>query len=444
MFFRRGEAISLRHRVMVSVLAVAIAIIGLAGFVHGLLLEHMAHNFLRQRLQAEADYLSSQVVATTSGTDKTATGAALLAPDGHHIFAVYRNGHALDAANSWSQVLKQTLQEPAGQLLTIHAPEFDLVAFRRQISLGPARLDLVVAENVRELDQDTQALHWWVAGVSFLLLVVLVILLMIAIRLAFLPVARLGRQLAGLQRGERHRLEPQGAREVDELGDQVNQLLEALDQRLARSRTALANLSHALKTPLTALLGILDSEEPIDPDTRSLLVERLRGIHQQVENELRRARLAGPSVGMQCQPVIQAKKLVRLCRTLYPDNRITYSWDLDDRLTFPIESQDFNELLGNILDNACKWSRLEVRLEMTWAAASGFRVSVEDDGPGVEPKDREALGQRGLRLDEQVPGHGLGLSIVRDLIERYQGELHFTTSAIGGLRAELTFPSFRH
>lgn len=442
MFFGRSRAVSLRHRVMVSVLAVAVVIIGLAGFVHGLLLEHMAHNFLRQRLQVEADYLSSQIDTRATKADKRSAGSTLLAPDGHHIFAVYKDGHSLDPTDAWAKVLKQTLGEPADQLLTIHAPDADLVAFRRQMSFGKETFDLVVAENVRALDRDTRALHWWVAGVSFFLLVILVILLIVAIRLAFLPVVRLGHQLAGLRRGERHRLEPQGAMEVDDLGNQINQLLDALDQRLARSRTALANLSHAMKTPLTALLGILESDEPIDPETRSLLVGRLRGIHQQVENELRRARLAGPTVGMQCQPVPQAKNLVRLCRTLYPDRTIVSSSNLDDRLTLPIESQDFNELLGNVLDNACKWSQSEVRLEMTCSAASGFRICVEDDGPGVAPENRESLGQRGLRLDEQVPGHGLGLSIVRDLIERYQGELHFATGAKGGLRVDIRFSSF--
>ena len=440
MFFRRGSQVSLRHRVMASVLAVAVVIIGLAGAIHGLLLEHLADNFLRQRLKTEADYLSAPFIEHPLYRRGNLLASALLAPDNHHIFAIYEQGAPLLPKDPWNQALAPVLKAPAGRLRKIRADDKDLIAYRRHFRVGGWPFDLVVAENVDQINRDVSALHWWVAGVSFLLLVLLVVMLLAAIRLAFRPVVRLGGQLSGLQGGELLRLEPQGAREVDELGDQINQLLDTMDQRLERSRMALANLSHSLKTPLTALLGILESDHPIEPETRRILIERLRGIHQQVEDELRRARLVGPSVGAQCLPVSQARALVRLCTQLYADKAIESRFRVSERQTLPVERQDFNEMLGNVLDNACKWSRSRVTLSISLAGTT-FVLRVEDDGPGVPESQIQSLGHRGLRLDEQTPGHGLGLAIVRDVVSRYQGHLILGSSTtLGGFAAEISLP----
>ena len=440
MFSLRSKEATLRYRVMISVLVVAVVIIGLAGTVHGLLLEHMARNFLHQRLASEADYIASQVGSSLKQGAKGERPTDGIKPDAHHIYAVFANGKPLEERDRWNQALRPALNGPLNQLQELSENGRELFAYRRQLDLGNGDLELVVAENVRNLNRDIRALHWWVAGVSFFLLVVLILLLVVAIGLAFKPLVRLRGQLDAIRHGARERLEPQGAREVDELANQINLLMDTLDQRLTRSRSALANLSHSLKTPLSALLGFLESDEPIDPQTRHLLVDRLRGVHDQVEDELRRARLAGPAFGAQCHPLAQTRDLIKLCRQLYPDKQVDWDTDLEDEVPVPIEQQDFNELLGNVVDNACKWAAKRVCV-MLASAEGGLRLVVEDDGPGVPEDQLRQLGQRGLRLDEQVPGHGLGLAIVTELLQRYRGHIELTRARMGGLRVVLNLPS---
>ena len=160
---------------------------------------------------------------------------------------------------------------------------------------------------------------------------------------------------------------------------------------------------------------------------------RLDDIDKQLDAEMRRSRFAGPQVGKSAYPLKQARDLLWMLGRLYPEKSFELSSPLAEESRWPIEEQDLNEILGNLLDNAGKWSSqcVELSLEQGNGVA---RIVVADDGPGVEKSEVANLGQRGLRLDQQMPGHGLGLAIVRDIVSRYGGEISFMNGSGAGLR----------
>ncbi|MDX1554085.1 MAG: ATP-binding protein, partial [Marinobacter sp.] len=225
---------------------------------------------------------------------------------------------------------------------------------------------------------------------------------------------------------------------------QLNQLLDTLDQRLSRSRDALANLSHSVKTPVSAIRQVLeDDTRALDPEMRQQLAQRLSDIDRQLESEMRRSRFAGPQAGKAAKPVSQARDLLWMLGRLYPDKNFELETELGPETRWPIEEHDLNELLGNLVDNAGKWARKSAELSLN-ECSDQLIITVEDDGPGVSADALPTLGTRGVRLDEQTPGHGLGLAIAREITERYGGSLSFSIGTRGGLRASISVPKERH
>ncbi|WP_250148335.1 ATP-binding protein [Halomonas jincaotanensis] len=241
-----------------------------------------------------------------------------------------------------------------------------------------------------------------------------------------------------LQSGERERLSLDVPSELDSLVVQLNRFMDEIDSRLQRSRDSVANLSHALKTPLAAVTQVLRGSRPIDEVRRKKLVQRLEYIHAQLDVELRGSRIAGPNAGRLSCLHRDGTRLIEMFRGIYPDKRfhLTLPEDRDRRVA--IESQDLTEMLGIVLDNAGKWAAHEVICRV--AVDGALRITVEDDGPGVAEQDLSSLGQRGMRLDERQPGYGLGLSILTQLMPRYSGQVRFDIGPLGGLRVELTIP----
>jgi signal transduction histidine kinase len=229
--------------------------------------------------------------------------------------------------------------------------------------------------------------------------------------------------------------------EVRPLVREVNRLLMLLEQRLQRSRNAAGNLAHALKTPLTLLLHQVDGEALRDrPDARVALHQQAERIQDLMERELRRSRLAGAgAVGRQFHPRRDVPALLDALRRMHDRAGLRIeAADLPD-VAVPLDDEDMIELLGNLLDNACKWAASTVRLGVTVDGA--LRVRVEDDGPGLADADAGHLLERGTRLDETRAGHGLGLAIVRDIVALYGGQLALQRSAdLGGLSVEARLP----
>ncbi len=237
------------------------------------------------------------------------------------------------------------------------------------------------------------------------------------------------------------RIDAVGPAEITPLIAQLNRLLATMGNRSRRSREALGNLAHALKTRLAIVNQVTEQPElAAHPDLRSAIRDATDSAHRIVERELNRARLAGDVLpGRRVALRDELTQLTETLKVLYADKSPTIACEVGAGADFAGEREDLLELLGNLLDNACKWCREKV----SFTASSGRETTfvVEDDGPGCPPDEIEALTRRGFRADESRPGSGLGLAIVRDIVETYGGDLHFGRSAaLGGLRVEVDFP----
>ena len=302
------------------------------------------------------------------------------------------------------------------------------------------RINISVAEDLSAVDHDITAIRVAYLGLTLLVLVLAIFLLNGDIKRSLRPVVLVGREIEQVSRGNQQRIELDVPTEIQPMVSEINHLLALVVRRLQQSRTAVGNLAHALNSPIAILFRI--AEDPLfnqQPHLRQELQTQTDSIHRYIERELKRARIAGDqqatTVFILRQELVSLKKTLR---AIYADK------NLDIQITAPNElvhfdREDLMELLGNLLDNACKWASQRIDVEIEFAESLIIRVA--DDGPGCSPAEAQILTQRGLRLDESVQGHGLGLSIILDIINSYNGSLQIGRSkSLGGFLATVTLP----
>jgi two-component system sensor histidine kinase PhoQ len=275
---------------------------------------------------------------------------------------------------------------------------------------------------------------------------VLALLLLLALaallRWALAPLRRLAAQIHAVERGERDQLDDRWPSELGGVVVNLNTLLTAERTRIARYRDTLGNLAHSLKTPL-AVLRASFGPGTSGAEQVNAQVDRMSAI---VEHQLRKAATSGgASVGrhaVEVLPLVQDLRSALLKVHGQKDFALELAVSAD--VLFVGDRDDLREALGNLMDNAAKWCRSRVRvsarLQEGVGAGQRLRVVVEDDGPGVPGPDRDRVLERGARADEQTPGHGLGLAMVRDMAELYGGQMELRESVLGGACVELRLP----
>ncbi len=266
-----------------------------------------------------------------------------------------------------------------------------------------------------------------------------------AILLGLMPLRRVRRVLSDVREGRAQRLDGDFPAEIAPLADETNALIDSNRRVVERARTQVGNLAHSLKTPLAVLLN---EGHSLGGERGRLVTDQARAMQQQVEHYLQRARIAAQRDGVVFRtPVNETlERMTRVLRKINPDTEIELLLP-DADIVFAGEKEDLEEICGNLLENALKWSRGKVRIGASLPeTADGpvFELAIEDDGPGIpEDKAREAL-KRGRRLDETKPGTGLGLAIVADLVKEYGGDLWLRKSQLGGLYAIVRLRAARH
>ncbi|HEN8713803.1 TPA: sensor histidine kinase [Pseudomonas putida] len=320
---------------------------------------------------------------------------------------------------------------PEGQQLLALSADYRRLG--QDISISVAQDYSPVREGFRRLQQIG-------LGMGLVALILVLVLQRITVTRSLRPLERARQQIAQLQQGQRSQLDAQVPSELAPLVGQINHLLSHTEDSLRRSRNALGNLGHALKTPLAVLLSLASSERLNDlPDVRAQLREQLEQIQQRLARELNRARLAGDALpGAQFDCDTELPGLLATLGMIHGEG-LLLERDVPPGLLLPWDREDFLELLGNLLDNACKWADSEVRLGIA-PTTEGYQVWVDDDGPGIPESQRLQVLERGSRLDEQVDGHGLGLGIVRDIVDAWGGSLALLESPLGGLRVSIELP----
>jgi signal transduction histidine kinase len=313
-----------------------------------------------------------------------------------------------------------------------------LRALARNITL-PGREDqlwIVLAGETSELRGEVERFEVWLLASLASLATVLVATVVVQVRFGLEPLRRLSSDLERIRTGGLESLPEDQPSELEPLVRSLHALLDDNAEIVRRSRTQVGNLAHALKTPLSLIVA--EAGELADARGESIR-RHAEAMQRQIEHRLVRAASAGASGPFAARVRIAdvALAIASSLRRLYPDLLVEIFAPPD--LVLRGEREDFEEIVGNLLENACKWAARRVRLTAR-SLEAGCLLEVDDDGPGRSEAELERALQRGIRLDERVPGYGLGLSIVQDVVDLYGGEVRLGASELGGVRATIRFP----
>jgi signal transduction histidine kinase len=257
------------------------------------------------------------------------------------------------------------------------------------------------------------------------------------------PINKLRSRLAGLHEGRDRRVDGTYPTEVQPLVNDLNALLDSREHAVRRAVAKAGDLAHGLKTPLAILAHEADRAKAAgQTEVAAAIEQQVDRMRRQMDYHIAHARAAaaGAAPGTLCAICESAEGLARALRRLYAGRNLSIDVDVPADLSVRVQREDLDEIIGNLLDNACKWGRTRVALEAR-RAGSDVEVTVDDDGSGLASEMREAVLLRGVRADEAAPGSGLGLAIVRDLAEVYGGSISLDASPLGGLRARLRLPA---
>jgi signal transduction histidine kinase len=330
------------------------------------------------------------------------------------------------------------VEGPEGQLLRV---------VERTIDLGEeGRYLVAVAGDAAEIDAETRSFDNALIITFSVLGIVLLLTTTFQVRFGLAPLKRISEGLAAIRSGTAERLEGAFPVEIAPLARETNALIDANREIVSRARTHVGNLAHALKTPISVMMNeaAANGADPLASKVR----EQTEIMRDQVTRHLERARLAARVAVISTVTDVRAvvSALARTMEKIYHDRGIIIDVDAAEGARFRGEQQDLEEMVGNLVDNACKWAQSRVAIEVFAEKPDPkddrrfVRIVVDDDGPGLSPQQREQVARRGRRLDETKPGSGLGLSIVVELASLYGGALTLSTAPIGGLRAELIVP----
>jgi two-component system sensor histidine kinase PhoQ len=287
----------------------------------------------------------------------------------------------------------------------------------------------------RQITGYRKTLWGWLIALAVLLLLAQLLILVWGLR----PLRRVIGEINAIESGKQERITDSYPREILRLTDNINGLIDHEHTQQTRYRNALADLAHSLKTPLAVLTGAI--HDVPESALREQLDEQLQRMDHIVAHQLQRAATAGGSPVR--KPIALDLILNKLCRALnkvYQDKQIQFESQLPVELKLRVDEGDLMEVLGNLLDNACKWCQQRVRIEVSMDKLRA-RITIADDGPGIAQSQVDMILQRGGRVDQSKPGQGIGLAVVVDIIEAYKGKLVVTQSTLGGAAFSFDLPA---
>ncbi|MES2500291.1 MAG: ATP-binding protein [Pseudomonadota bacterium] len=321
---------------------------------------------------------------------------------------------------------------PEGQALLM-----DVRGYKKQ----QVDITIAVAEDLAGVNQALRQFQWIYGGISLLILLALLLIQWRIIRHSLKSLKLIRDHLLRIESGEMNQINALAPAEIAPLITEFNRLLSMMGNQSRRSREALGNLAHALKTQLTILNQTAEQFTAVkNKQFSAAIYETTEIMRHIVERELKRARLIGNTLpGRRVDVKEEVTLMVKTLQLMHVSKTPIIHCNVDENISYIGDQEDFSELLGNLLDNACKWCKQHVYL--TIKVEQGMILIVEDDGAGCEIDKINALTKRGFRLDETKPGSGLGLAIVHDIVENYNGTLSIDQSTqYGGLRVCIWLP----
>lgn len=450
---------SLASRLILSSAAISIVLLAITAIVLASLFSAALERNFDQRLRAVADGLLANLDVNAAGTPLLSTALAdsrfNLPLSGWYwqVTPLKKSPGVGDIASA--SLLEQRLAVPDAALAS-RQPDgltaFDLrdangthLRAIEQVFTLPGserRYSVLVAGNFDELSAEVSAFNRALVLSLLLLGIGLMLAILVQVRFGLRPLRALQENLLAIRQGKAEQLRGDYPDEIEPVAAELNLLIQSNSEIVERARTQVGNLAHALKTPLSVLTNeAAGQSSPLAAKVREQ-ADVMRG---QVSLYLDRARRAARAQGIgavtEVKPVLEA--LARTLERINRDKGISVNVSCGEALKFRGERQDLEEMVGNLLDNACKWAERQVVVSAALAPelSSGgrlfLRIDVEDDGPGLPPEKRAEALKRGQRLDETKPGSGLGLSIVSETAAMYNGSLDLGQAKIGGLKVSL-------
>lgn len=342
----------------------------------------------------------------------------------------------INQGDSRFQLLKTSLGSPAYAFSFGLAWKIKGKTYNYTFSVGETLDDFYA-----QVNSFRRSLWTWLGGMAVLLLVLQALIL----RWGLSPLRRVADDLAAIESGVATKLEGQYPSELRSLTTNLNALIRNERAHIERYRHTLDDLAHSLKTPLAILQGLIEGEA--HTELRRGVQEQVDRMSQIVEYQLRRAATSGRTTLM--APIALPRLVQRIVDTLYKvhaDKKVACRVNIDPATLFYGEEGDFLELIGNLLDNAFKWCKSQILIEikndsLSTDAKPGLTLIVEDDGAGIPVDMAERVLQRGVRADESTTGHGIGLAIVQDIVHVYAGKLVIGRSSLGGTKIIITLPA---
>ena len=425
---------------LVSVLLISGLVVGQVSLW---LFENGLQRYLESGLQNDSENLLIALSRGPQGLqlDERRLSPAYQRPFSGHYFSIEFGDTHWRSRSLWDAQLPRPDQPglnpelqpgPEGQMLLVLRSDYQ--------RLGQA-VSITVAQDYTPIRESFRQVQRIGLGMGVLALIVILLLQRVTVRRALRPLERARQQISQLQSGQRSQLDARVPIELEPLVTQINHLLAHTEDNLKRSRNALGNLGHALKTPLAVMISLVnDPRLAAYPQIQTTLREQLEQIQQRMSRELNRARLAGDALpGAQFDADAELPGLLSTLGMIHGEH-LQLTHNVAPGLLLPWDREDMLELLGNLLDNACKWADSQVVLSIG-QSIDGFVIEVQDDGPGIPEAERAQVFSRGTRLDEQASGHGLGLGIVRDIVDAWGGVLQLETGELGGLLVRVRLPA---
>lgn len=448
---------SLQLRLTVSASVVLAAFLGLAGFTLDRAYRQGQNQAMQERLQIHVYSLLGAAELTPDGlltVAGTLQEPRFNLPDSGLIAYIQSASQGILWRSTSSLGVASLpvipLQPGSNQMVPADAHGFPYNALHFEViwESPPAKqqaYQFVVAESPVSLNDqlgEYRRILWLgLGGVGCLLVIVQGFVL----RWSLKPVRTMVTDLEQIQLGEQAQLQGEYGQELQGIAVTLNKLVENERAHLERYRNTLSDLAHSLKTPLSVLSGLHQQAQMHDED-RQVLRQQTDRMREMVDYQLQRAAARGHktlTASLAINPIIE--QLKHSLDKVYRDKTIQTTLKLEPGIHYFCESGDFYELAGNLMDNAYKWSRDQVCVTLNAILdpaykRCGLQLIIEDDGPGIAPEQLQELFQRGTRADEQVAGHGIGLAVVKELVELYHGHLQAEQSGLGGQRWCVSLP----
>ena len=433
---------SIQGRLSLGLISVLVIVGLVVAQVSLWLFEAGLQRYLESGLRNESEMLLVAIVRGSNGLqlDETRISPAYGRPFSGHYFRVDFAQEHWRSRSLWDLEMPIPVGPGVNADVKLGPGGQRLLQLRAQYRRFGESFSITVAQDYTPVWASFQRMRHIGLGTGLAALLLILWLQRLTVKRALRPLERARQQIHQLQQGQRSQLDSQVPAELEPLVEQINALLAHTEDSLKRSRNALGNLGHALKTPLAVLMNLAGNEHlQAFPPLQATLRTQTEQIQHRLERELNRARLAGDALpGVAFDVDAEVPGLLDTLGMIH-GTHLQLRYEAPGGTLLPWDREDLLELLGNLLDNACKFADSEVCLSID-ANPGSYELLIDDDGPGIDPLARAEVMQRGARLDEHVQGHGLGLGIVRDIVEAWDGNLQLRDSPLGGLRVSVTLP----